>query len=76
MSDRFGRGPAEVQEIGKGALCPVHRDLKFPGQHVNAPDMVRVLVRDKQGFDITGIDSRPFHPQEALFCAQPSIDEQ
>jgi hypothetical protein len=37
--------------------------------------MVRVLVRDKQGFYVAGIDAGPFHPEEALFCTQAGINQ-
>ena len=76
VDEGFCRCAAEGEEIGKRPLGCIDRDLQFPGQHVNAPDMVRMLVRDKQGFDVAGIDAGPFHPQEALFCAQAGINQQ
>jgi len=71
----FGGRTAAVQEIGKRSLRGIHRNLQFPGQDVNAPDMVGMFVRDKEGIDPAGIDTSPFHPEQTLFCAQAGIDE-
>ena len=59
------------EEIGKGALRSIHRNVQFPGQHIDAPYMVRVLVRDEKGLDPACIDAGPLHPQEAFFCVRP-----
>jgi hypothetical protein len=76
VAERFGGRTAAVQEISKRSLRGIDRNLQFPGQHVNAPDMVGMFVRDKEGLDPAGIDAGPFHPEEAFFCAQACIDEQ
>jgi hypothetical protein len=76
MQKRFCRCAAEVQEIGEGTFRRVHRNVQFPGQHIDAPYMVGVLVRDEKGIDLTRIDAGPLHPQEAFLCAQAGIDEE
>jgi hypothetical protein len=76
MQKGFFRRAAEVEEIDKGALRSIYRNVQFPGQHIDAPYMVCVLVRDEKGIDPACIDAGPVHSQEAIFCAQAGIDEQ
>jgi hypothetical protein len=76
VDERFSRCAAELQEIGQRSLGSIHRNIQVPGKYINAPDMVCVLVRNKEGFNVAGINTGPFHPQEALFCAQAGIDEE
>jgi len=76
MQKGFFRRAAEVEEIGKGPLRSIYRNVQFPGQHIDAPYMVRMLVRYEKGIDPACIDAGPVHSQEAFFCAQAGIDEQ
>jgi len=74
--DGSGRCFAEVKEISKRPFRCMDRDPQSPGEHIDAPRMILMLVRDKDCIDSAGINTGFFHPQEALLCAQAGIDEE
>jgi len=73
---RLIRRASVAEEIGKRPLRCIDRAGKFPGKHIEPPDMVAVLVGHDNGFDRVGSAPGLCHPGKGLFCAQARIDEE
>jgi hypothetical protein len=74
--DLFVRSAPVVEEILECPSRGINRNSKAPGEHVEAFDMVAMLMRYQHGIDLSGIEGRPLHSRKRLFRAQSGIQEE
>ena len=60
----------------EGSSCPVDRDLQFPGKCPYPPDMVHVLMGDKDPLDGRILEPGDGEPREDLPCREATVNEE
>ena len=70
------RRPVLLRERLDRTAGRVDRDMEFPCEDVDAPDMVDVFVGDEYRLDERFIASGGLKAAEGLTCGEPRVDEQ